>query len=450
MSELHALTSGKISRQIAVLAAPILLSSLCQQLYNVADALMIGHFVGHLAFAAAGIAGTAMNLFIFILDGCCTGVSVILSALFGNGDMNGFRREYFLVGCAGTALSVIMWAGAGFFLPQILELIRTPQELAGLVSSYILIILSGLPASFFYSFHSSVLRSVGDTKTALYFLLLSVALNIILDYIMLVTLELGISGAAWATVISQFVAAILSFVFIAKKYSELLPRRRDLVWDKAMMKQTLSFASISAMHTSSLYFGKLLVQGCVNTLGTAGIAAFTAAARIEGFANSFAIGGCTATSIFIAQNMGASKYKRAKKGLRISMAEFACTGLILSVIMFFFARPLVDLFITTDLQASRMGASYLRIVACFYILPFLCNSFSGWFRGIGHMKVPFISTTTQISVRILLTWLFIASYGLNAVAWATGIGWTIMIMLQFIIYKQGRKADASDLIRKSE
>ncbi|MCR5663016.1 MAG: MATE family efflux transporter [bacterium] len=450
MSELHALTSGKISRQLAVLAAPVLLSSLCQQLYNTADALMIGHFVGHLAFAAAGIAGTAMNLFIFILAGCCTGISVILAALFGNDDMEGFRREFFLAACAGTALSVIMWASAAFFLPQLLDLIRTPLELTGFVSSYILIILSGLPASFFYNLLSAVLRSVGDTKTALYFLLLSITINTILDYIMMVPMELGIAGAAWATVISQIFAALVTLVFIRKKYPELVPSRRDWVWDKAMMKQTLSFASISAMHSSSLYFGKLLVQGCVNTLGTPGIAAYTAATRIEGFANSFAIGGGAAMSVFIAQNMGASKYKRAQKGLRVGMAELTCTGLILAALMFIFARPLIDLFITTDTHAAKMGTAYLRIIACFYILPFICNSFSGWFRGTGRLKVPFICTTTQISVRLILTWLFIAAFGLNAVAWATGTGWTIMVIVQLLYYKLGRKADASDLIGKAK
>lgn len=315
----YILTEGNIKNQLIKLAVPLLIGNIFQQFYNLVDTVIVGKYIGENAFAGLGVAGTVMNLFIFLIGGCCTGVSVILSMFYGKQDMKEYRKESFLAVTFGLLFTFFLSFISIISLPSILKLINTPAEIEIYVSQYLTIIFIGLFVTFLYNLFASQLRSMGNTRFALIFLVISIICNVILDFIFIKYLHFGISGAAWATVISQGISAFLCFLYIKKYFSECIFTKLDMIFDGILLKKTLYFASISALHQSSLYIGKILVQGAVNTLGPFGIAAYTATNRIEGIANTFAISGTEAISVFIAQNIGAGNKKRAYEGFKTSL-----------------------------------------------------------------------------------------------------------------------------------
>jgi len=307
---IHSLTNGNIKKHLITLAFPLLIGNILQQFYNMTDSIVISHFCDTYAFAAAGISGTVMNLFLFVIGGCCTGISIILASFFGNKDMKNFRKECFISLTFGLIFTIALSITSILALPFILHLIQTPPDIFPYVNCYLNIILGGLSASFLYNLCASILRAIGNTKYALFFLLISIGTNVLLDLILVAGFTLGIAGAAWATVISQLLSAFLCLCYIKKSLPFLLFQKEDLYPDPDLLRQTIRYAAASALHQSSLYIGKLFIQGAVNTLGTESISAYTAAGRIEGLANAFGDSGAESISLFTSQNTGAGNKKR--------------------------------------------------------------------------------------------------------------------------------------------
>lgn len=430
------LLEGNIRRQLISLATPLLLGNILQQLYNTVDSLMIGKFMGTAAFSAVGIAGTIMNLFIFVLTGFCTGVSVIFAQSYGSGDRSAFRRETFVSVTLGAGITLFLSALFMTLLRPILRMIQSPEELIPYIESYLMVIIGGMIATYFYNLFSSMLRAIGDTRAATFFLFIAVAVNAVLDYLFIAILGTGIAGAAWATVLSQILSALLCLIYLFRRDRDLLCTRYECHFEKSLVKRTLVFGFSSALHQSSLYIGKIFVQGAVNTLGTAGIAAYTATMRVEGFANSFGTSAGQALSVFISQNYGAKNSRRVRQGMRQGMTMNICLGLVLSALMYFTALPGMRIFLdASETEAIALGTAYMRQIALFYILCFSGNSFVGFFRGVGRVYVPIIATTLHISVRVALSYLLAPSLSLRAVAIATGIGWLVMTAYQIIMLR---------------
>lgn len=426
----HALISGPITRQLTKLAFPLLLGNILQQLYNMIDALILGWFNGSDAFGAVGIGGTVMNLFLFVLIGACTGVCVILSHLYGRNDFKTFHREFFHAIFFGGLFTILISVVFIFLSEPLLRLIQTPDYLVGLTQSYLQIILGCLLVCFAYNLFAAVLRAVGDTFATLIFLGVSIFTNLALDIWFVAGLSLGIAGAAWATVLSQFIAATLSAIYLKKQYPQLMIHREDICIDLSLLLQTIRFASASALQQASIYIGKLLVQGVVNSLGSASINAYTAATRIEAFANSFGDSGSAAESIFIGQNIGAGNYTRAKNGSRNSFRMMVVLGVFMAFLLFLSAIPLCNWLLPKDDATSLAPAVYyLRIVALFYPLCFIGCANVGYFQGTGYINIPTICSALQLSLRVILSWLLTGEMGLSGVALATGVGWALAVSI---------------------
>lgn len=435
------LLEGNIRRQLVGLALPLLVGSMLQQLYNTVDSLIIGRFLGTEAFSAVGIAGTIMNLFIFVLTGFCTGISVILAQMYGSGDRAAFRREVFASLSLGAGVTVVLAALFLFLMGPVLALIHAPAELVPHIQAYLRVIIGGMLCTYFYNLFSSMLRAIGDTRAATFFLFIAVSVNAVLDYLFVGALGLGIASAAWATVLSQLLSALCCLVYIARRDRDLLCTRYEFHLDRGLVGQTLRFGFSSALHQSSLYIGKIFVQGAVDILGTPGIAAYTATTRIEGFANSFGTSIGQALSVFVSQNHGAGNDDRARDGLRRGLKLGILLGIALSALMFLCARAGVKLFLVSDAQESvRYGVDYLRWIAVFYVLCFTGNLFAGYFRGVGHIYTPLAATTMHISVRVALSYLWVRPLGLRAVALATGVGWMCMTAFQLYMLRRIRRA----------
>ena len=435
MEHAHDLTEGPVSGHLVRLAAPLILGNILQQFYTAADAFVLGRYAGEPEFAAIGIGSSVMNLFLFAIVGACTGISVLFAQFYGAGDMESFRREHVLSLCFGLLCA----AGCGVLgilcLPWLLRVIQTPPELSAFTSAYLTVILASLPAAFLYKLYSALLRSIGRAAVALAALALAVGTNLCLDILFVSRLGLGITGAAWATAISQAVSAALCICYLFHAAPALLFRRTDCRLDRDLLLRTAHFSFVTGLHQSSLYIGKLLVQGAVNTGGTAVISAYTATTRIEGFANSFGDSGASATSVVVAQNLGAGKNERVRQTFRSSFFLMMALGLLSSLLMYLTAGTAAGFMLGASSGSARESArQYLHIIALFYPFCFTGNTFAGYFDGSGRVSIPFLGAASHITLRVLLSWYLIRSMGLGAVTAASGIGWVLVNLFWAVIY----------------
>lgn len=436
------LLNGNIKKELMILALPLLVGNILQQFYNTIDAFIIGRYLGVSAFAAIGLSGTVMNMFIFVLNGFCVGISMLFAQYYGMKNEKKFRQEFALSLWMGLSITLLLSFFSLLFLKSLLKIMQTPDEVRQYAISYLTIILGGLFAAYLYNLFSNVLRAVGDTTASLLFLFISIVLNTSLDIVFIAYLHMQIAGAAYATVIAQLFSSLCCYIYLYRKYPLLLCHKEDFSLQISLLKQTLGYGMVSALHQSSLYIGKMLVQGTVNTLGTSVIASYTATMRIEGIVNAFSDSGSQSISILIAQNWGSGNKKRVRDGLRHGLVLEIICGTVLSVVMFLLS-PLCMRFLVgaDDMDILQPGISYLRVISIFYILCYIGNAFVGFFRGVGKIDIPFIATTIQITIRVVLSYLMIDKLGLSAVAVACGIGWVCVVFVHgFSYYRYQQKS----------
>lgn len=418
------LTKGSLAHHLVHLAIPLVFGNILQEFYNTIDAFVVGRFAGQEEFAAIGVAGTVMNLFLFALVGCCTGFSVLFAHAYGQNDLPELHRQEIsalTVGLGCTAfLIVVGFAG----MRPLLTLLQTPAALQGYTAVYLRWIFLSLPAAFLYNLFAALLRSSGDTQAALLVLAAAVGANLVLDVIFVAVLSGGIEGAALATALTQLFSALVCYGYLHRTHRELLLHRADCQWEAARLRTTLKFGLVSSLHQCSLYLGKMFVQGAVNTAGTEVIAAYTAGTRIEGFANSIGGSGSTATSILTAQNYGADRKDRVEKTFWTSLGLLALLGALSGLAMFLSAPRAIALLLgSSEGTAFSAAVSYLRLVSLFYLFCFTGNTFTGYYSGTGRVMLPFIGALGHISIRVIFSWVLFPHMGLNAVAVATGLGW---------------------------
>lgn len=429
------LTSGSITPQLLQLCFPLLVGNVLQQLYNIINSLVVTHYLGNNAFAALGVAESVMNLFIYAISGACTGASVLVARFYGKKDFARLRQQLYVTGVliGGCTLAAVVLGQV--FLPQLLQLIHTPAELTRDASTYLRCILVGMLFTFTYNFLAATLRAVGNTRTALYFLLASLAYNLAAAWFLVSVLKLGILGTALATSSAQLLSTLLCLLYIRKKQPFLRVGRADMKLSRTMLRETSSYSVIAALQQSSLYLGKLMIQSAVNSLGTAAISGFTAATRVENFIQAFGISGSESIGIFVAQNLGAKEDRRALQGFLHGFVILVGAGLAFSVALVLGGDLFVAPFLAPqETQALYCGGAYLRLLGWFYFLSFTGHAYVGHFRGEGRMNITFWGTTAQIAVRVAGTYLLVSRMGLNATALSTGVGWVIIVIFHSFFY----------------
>ena len=297
------------------------------------------------------------------------------------------------------------------------------------MSTYLRCILVGMLFTFTYNFLAATLRAVGNTRTALYFLLISLGYNLVCAWFLVAVLEMGILGTALATASAQLLSSLLCLLYIRKKQPFLRVGREDMKLSRAMIRETSGYSVIAALQQSCLYLGKLMVQSAVNGLGTAAISGFTAATRVENFIQAFGISGCESIAIFVSQNKGAKEEKRALQGFFKGGTLVIGMGVFFSIALVLWGDLFVIPFLGSgEAQARILGGGYLQLLGWFYFLSFTGHAYVGHVRGVGRMNITFWATTTQIAVRVIGTYLLVNAMGLNSVALATGIGWVVIVI----------------------
>lgn len=430
------MTQGSITRQLISYSVPLILGNLFQLTYNAVDSIIAGRFIGKEALAAEGMASPVMNLVILGISGICMGAGVLMSEFFGAKHLEKLKREMSTAVLFGLYFSLAVTGMGIIFTPALLRLLHVPEELMKMTAVYLRIIFIGAPFTYFYNALSSALKSVGDSKTPLKFLMFSSVLNGVLDLIFIGGLGFGIVCSAVTTVAAEAVSAGLSVWYVYQKIPLLRLERGEFVMDRGLLKTTLQYGYVTALQQSCQPIGKVLIQGAVNTLGVDVIAAYNAVTRIDDFAclpeQSISHGITT----FVAQNRGAQKPERMKKGFgRGLLLEFGYWIGICAVVLLI-RNTVLKLFVTGESAEAIavIGGQYLAIMAFFYIFPAFTNGFQGFYRGMGMMKMTLLGTFIQTSLRVIFTWLLTPSMGISGVAFACAAGWSVMLLVEIPYY----------------
>lgn len=429
------LTNGSIPKHLISFAIPIVLGNLFQLTYNAVDSIVVGKFAGDNSLAAVGTANPVMNIVILGVTGVCIGASVLMSQFFGAGDEEKLKKEVSTTLVFGGIFSLIMVILGLACSKLILSLMKTPGEILDIAAVYLRIIFLGMPFTYLYNAMASAMRSVGDSKTPIQFLAASSVLNIILDCLFVAVFRWEAVGAGIATVLSQAVSALLCVWYVYRKVPLLQLRPGELKMDRELLRLTLQHGSITALQQSCQPIGKLLIQGKINTLGISAMAAFNAVNRVDDFAFTPEQSISHAMMTFIAQNRGARKMDRVKKGFRDGLLVEFGYWVIICVVILLFRRPIMNLFSSGEGSSMmELGVQYLGLMAFFYLLPAFTNGIQGFFRGMGNMKITLISTIIQISVRVVFVYILVPAIGMTGVAYASLIGWVCMLAAEVPYY----------------
>ncbi|WP_238915929.1 MATE family efflux transporter [Clostridium sp. YIM B02555] len=425
------MTHGSIYKHLIKFAVPLVLGNIFQLTYNAADSIIVGRFVGTKALAAVGTANPVMNITIFLIVGICMGASVLMSEYFGENNIKKFKREVSTTILAGLIFTIVMIILCVILVDPILRLIQTPEEIMGESAIYLRIIFCGLIFTFLYNFFSATLRSIGDSKSPLIFLSISAVLNVVMDIVFVVYFKMGVAGAGLATVTAEMFSALFCIIYIYKKVPLLHFARKEIILDKALLKITINYSSVTAMQQTCLYVGKVLVQTAVNPLGVDAIATFNAVTKIDDFAFTPQQSIASGMTTFLAQNRGAQKYDRIKRGLWVGMKMETMFWFILVGLVYFGANSLMRLFVPNEGgKVLEMGVTYLHFMAFFYLLPTWTNGIQGYFRGMGDLKVTLISTFSQMAGRVIFAFLLAPKFGIVGIAISCFAGWIIMLLYE--------------------
>lgn len=422
------LTQGGITRTLLTFTLPMIAGAMLQQCYNIADTLIVGRFVGPEALAAVGSAYTLMVFITSVLLGLSMGSGTVVSLKFGAGDRDGLRRSVGAALVVVGAATVLLTAVSFLFIDDILVLLQVPSDVYAPMRSYLWIIFFGIVFAFLYNFYASLLRAVGDSVTPLWFLAVSALLNIVLDLVFILSFGMGVEGAAWATVISQAVSGVGILVYTLKTVPSLRLRMADLRPDGVTLREITSFSTLTSVQQSVMNFGILMVQGLVNSFGMHTMAAFAAAVKIDSFAYMPVQEFGNAFSTFIAQNFGAGKRGRIRRGVRIAVGVSAAFSVVISAVVFIFAEPLMALFVGRgEGEIISVGVDYLRIEGAFYALIGLLFLLYGYYRAVRMPAMSVVLTVLSLGLRVLLAYVLSAvpSIGVNGIWWAVPIGWFV-------------------------
>lgn len=435
-------TQGKITINILLFALPLMAGNLLQQMYNITDTWIVGHYLGSGTLGAVGSAYTLMVFLTSIILGLCMGGGAVVSMQYGENNMPKMRRSIFMSFMFILAATLVLNAMVYIFDDFILYILRVPDQIRQLMKDYLLIIYAGITATFLYNYCSAVLRAIGNSVTPLIFLAVSAVLNVFLDIYLVAVVGWGVKGAGIATVFSQFVSGVGILIYTLKKFTELVPQKEDRKWNKGEFAAVLNLSAMTCLQQSIMNFGILMVQGLVNSFGTAVMAAFAAAVKIDSFAYMPVQDFGNAFSTFVAQNYGADNKQRINKGVVSAAVTSAVFCVIISTLVFIFAKPLMQIFISpSETEVVNIGINYLRIEGSCYIGIGILFLLYGYYRAVDKPLMSVILTVLSLGTRVLLAYLLsaISFIGVTGIWLSVPIGWFLADIVGVLAYLYGQR-----------
>ncbi len=429
------MTEGSPYKLICRFAIPVLLSQICQQLYNTADAFIVGRFLGTSALAAVSSSGTLIFLMVSFFAGVAMGAGVVISRHFGAGEEEKVSRAIHTVVALGLLCGIFLTVTGVAFTPTLLVWMNTDPEVLPEAIEYFRYYFLGSMAMILYNMCTSILNAVGDSRRPLYYLVVSSVINIILDIIFVGAFKWGVWSAAVATVISQAASLVLSMIHLLKKGNVFTVEIRKIRLHGDMVKEILRYGVPSGVQNSVIALANVVVQSQINSFGKLAMAAYGTHSKIEGFVFLPITSFNMAVTTFVSQNLGARKYDRAKKGARFGIIAAVILAEIIGIIYYKFSPQLIGLFDSTA-GVIEFGVKQARIVSLFYMLMAFSHSVAAVCRGAGKAFVPMIiMLAVWCGVRIAYILLVMHFIGeIQYIYWAYPITWGISSVIYLIYY----------------
>ena len=420
------LTTGSIPGGLWLFAVPLMLGNVLQQLYNLVDTWVVGRYIGDNALAAVGSSYTLLTFLTSVVIGLSLGTGAYISFAFGRRDSKAIRSGIFMSFLFIGGLSLVIMAAFYALVGPVIRLLQVPEELWGDMHCYLVWVFPGFFATFLYNYVSNVLRGMGNSSAPLVFLAVAVVLNVGLDLYFVITLDMGIQGAAVATVIAQYVSGVGLLLYALLACPEYRVGRGDMGWDRERLRHILSLSGLTCLQQSMMNFGILLVQGVVNSFGPVVMAAFAVAVKIDTIAYMPVQDFGNAFSVFVAQNYGAGKGERIRAGIRQGAVSVAVFCGAVSTLVCLFAPGLMGVFVDAANQETiRAGVEYLRIEGMCYIGIGLLFMLYGYYRAVDKPMMSVVLTVLSLGTRVLLANVLAPVIGPVGVWAAIPIGWAL-------------------------
>ena len=427
------LTVGNINKKLWVFAIPLMLGNVMQQFYNLVDTWVVGKYIGDNALAAVGSSYSLMTFLTSVILGLCLGSSAFFSITFGEKNIKRLKNGMFISFVMIGIFSLILTFASFYLCGRIMKILQVPYDIQGIMSEYLKWIFVGIFATFLYNYFSNLLRGIGNSVIPLAFLCVSVILNIGLDLYFVLVLKQGISGAAIATVISQYISGIGLMIYVYIRYPELRLKYEDTKFVKRTAYDIAILSGMTCLQQSVMNFGILMVQGIVNSFGTQIMAAFAVSVKIDTIAYMPVQDFGNAFSTFIAQNFGAGKYDRIKDGIKKALKSVVLFCIFISAIVFIFAKPLMMIFVNAEsTEIINIGVQYLRIEGACYIGIGILFMLYGYYRAINKPSMSVVLTVISLGIRVVLAYVLSRVIGVVGIWWSIPIGWFIADVLEFV------------------
>ncbi|MCL2093089.1 MAG: MATE family efflux transporter [Treponema sp.] len=433
-------TSGSIARQLISFSIPMLIGNLLQQMYSIADMIIVGRYIGGPALASVGVSMSILMFVLASLMGLTTGASVVISQFYGARQYQRLTDTVSVSILSLLGISLILTVIGVSSAPLLLKLLNTGEEIFSQAQLYMRTIMAGVIFPVFYNMYTAYMRALGDSRRPLYFLIFSIFLNLGLNLFFVLVLDMGVVGVAIATVISQGMAALLCFFYARAKMPLLRVRR--LIFDRELFRLILKYGTPAAFQLSLTSLAQLSITRLINSFGAAAMAGITAASRIDQFALMPVSNLSMALSTLVAQNMGAGLEDRARRGLRIGLLYMLVCAILVSALLLAYRHQFMSLFLSpadpNTPEILRIGSEYLNIMVLFYFLFAFLFAFNGFFRGAGDAVIAMVFPVFSLAVRALSAHglVYLGGMGPHALAWSIPIGWFLSSGASFVYYKK--------------
>ena len=435
------LTVGKESKTILLFALPMLLGNLFQQSYNLIDSAIVGNYIGTEALAAVGASFPVLFVLISLVIGVSIGATIVISQYYGANDIKNVKRAIDTIFITIFFASIFITIISFVFSKEIFDLLKLPPEVVPQAILYFKIFASGLILLFGLNAVNAILRGLGDSKTPLYFMIISTFLNIVLDLFFVIVLKMGIEGVAYATVLAQGIAFIIAVIYLNKYHSIIRISFKNLTFDKDIFLKSVKIGVPTGLQQTFVALGMMALIRIVNDFGTITLAAYTVAGRINSLAAMPAMDFSVALTAFVGQNIGANKIHRVKKAYKATLGMTSIISIVVTAAVLLLGKQIMGLF-TSDTEVISIGVSYFYIVGGFYIVLSSMFITQGVLRGAGDTLIPMFFTLISLwLLRIPFSYYLSredVGLGSDGIWWGIPIAWVVGFILSYIYYLTGK------------
>ena len=437
------LTEGNPQKVLWRFTIPMFISVIFQQLYNIADSVIAGKFAGEDALAAVGASYPITMIFMAIAVGSNVGCAVVISQLFGAKEYGKMKTAVYTTLLSSFVLAVVLTVGGLLGTQSLMRMIRTPDNIFSDGALYLRIYVGGLIFLFLYNVATGIFTALGDSKTPLYFLIGSSLGNIALDTWFVAGFHWGVAGVAWATFIAQGIACILALLTLVRRLRQVGTKEAFALFSWSMLKKISLIAVPSILQQSFVSVGNIFIQSLVNSFGSSVIAGYSAAIKLNTFSVTCFPTLGNGVSSFSAQNLGAGKVDRARKGLQAGVKMGLLTAVPFFIAFFIFGQNMIQLFMSGDASAVAMntGISFLKIVAPFYFVISVKLVIDGMLRGAGAMVSFMAATFADLILRVILSYILASYFEVTGIWMSWPIGWSIATLMSVLFYLRGKWAE---------